>query len=164
MTQNMPSMEAFQRPQDGPAEMPSVGTAATHRVRRLGARPLVFSGSELAMAMSFTPKLPYWYEINIYRTDDQHFVLAIRKFFQAEDEKDQVQAWKLESLEQVFDAIESYDAGNDVRLPFSDFSDDAAPADLAARALHLHAEVIAARQHYAGLVGELFVEMEGAGA
>ena len=164
MTQNMPSMDAFQRPTEGPGEMPSLGNAATHRVRRLGARPLVFSGSELAMAMSFTPKLPYWYEINIYRTDEQAFVLAIRLFFQAEEEKDQVQAWTFDSLDEVFEAIESYDAGKDVRLPLGGFADDSAPADLAAKAFHLQAEVNAARQHYAGLAGEFFAEMETAAA
>lgn len=160
MTQTMPSMDAYQRPSEGMADIPSLGMVTQHRLRRLGARPIVFSGSELAMAMSYTPQLPYWYEINVYRTDDQGFVLAIRQFFQSEDESDLVQAWSFETLAEVFDAVEAYDAGKDVRLPKETFSADAAPADLAASAMRLQAEVNAARLHYAGLVGEFFAEMD----
>lgn len=154
------SMNAVQDPSHARGDMPSVGAASDYRIKRIGARPLIFAGSELAMAMSFTPELPYWYEINIYRTAQQSFVLAIRLFFQSEAEHDTVQAWEFETLGEVFDAIESYDAGADVRAQFPESMAAAAPAELAASAMELAARVKAARHHYAGLVGELFEEMD----
>lgn len=145
-------------------EMPSVGLAREFRIRRMGARPLVFRGTELAMSMSFSPELPYWYEMNIYRTEQQSFVLAIRMFFQSEDIRDHARAWELETIGDVFDRIEAYDAAQDIRLSLPDTLDGAAPAELAAHALDLSARVAAARAHFAGLVGELFAEIETSAA
>jgi RPA family protein len=113
------------------------------------------------MAMSFTPDLPYWYEINIYRTAEQRFVLAIRLFFQSETEEDTTQAWEFETMPEVFDAIEQYDAGQDVKVSLVD-APPAASAELAAMALELRARLHAARANFAGLVGELFEELEAA--
>jgi hypothetical protein len=148
-------------PVSGPADMTALGTASAFRIRRLGARPLVFSGSELAMAMSFTPELPYWYELNIYRTDKQSFVLCVKQFYQAESEIDTSDAWEFESLAEVFDAIEAYDAGQDVRFDPGDMS-SAPAAELASRAMALRAEVEASRAHFAGLAGELFQKLDDA--
>lgn len=142
------------------AEHTPFSPAASHRIRRPGQRPLVFSGTELAMAMSFTPELPYWYEMNIYRTDTQRFVLIIRLFFQSETEEDFCQAWDFDTLMEVFDAVESYDAGKDVKLPST--ASVATPAEMMAMALELRAKTLAARAHFKGLVGELFEELDAA--
>jgi hypothetical protein len=144
-----------------PAENSSIGTANTFRIRRLGARPLVFAGTELAMAMSFTPELPYWYEMNVYRTDRQSFVLRIKHFRAAEGEADTCDAWEFDTLADLFDAVEAYDAARDVRFDTARLA--AAPAaELAGRAMSLKAEVAAARAHFASLAGELFQEMDAA--
>lgn len=145
------------------AEPTQIGSAVPHRFTRPGERPVAFSGTEMAMAMSFTPELPYWYEIAVYRTDDQRFVLAIRLFFQSEDEDDVSQAWVFDSLFEAFDAIQAYDAGKDVKVAFDDTSMQV-PADMMASALELRARVAAARMHYAGLVGEFFSELDRAAA
>jgi hypothetical protein len=145
----------------GPSDMATLGSANTWRLRRLGARPLVFKGTELAMAMSFTPALPYWYEIAVFRTEQQRFVLCIKQFFVAESETDVCDAWEFDSLEGVFAAIEAYDAARDVRFEPGGLAGSPA-AELAARALSLKAEVNAARAHFAGLVGELFQELDAA--
>ena len=157
-----PSPMAGQQMPAQQGDMPSVGAAMEYRVKRVGARPLVFHGSELAMAMSFTPQIPYWYEVNIYRTDAQEFVLAVRLFFQSETEQDTVRAWTFGSLDAVMEAIENYDAGHDIRLNFEGFDEDMPPVEMAARALDLSARVEAARLHFAGLVGELFDEIDSA--
>jgi hypothetical protein len=147
------------QPEPAPAVQAS---AATVMVRRTGLRPLAFQGSELCMAMSFTPEASYWYEINIYRTAGQKFVVAVRLFFQSEDERDRVRAWEFETFEQVLDCLESYDAGADVRVDV--FADDAGwcAAELAAQAFSLRARVAAARSQYSGLVGEILHELEQA--
>lgn len=141
-------------------ELPSVGNSASFRLTRQGARPLAFSGTELAMAMSFTPGLPYWYEITIYRTSDQRFVLAIRLFYVSEHERDTADGWVFATLPEVFDALEAYDAGRDVVADLSTARAEMPAVELAARALDLRARVAAARHHFAGLVGEFFAELE----
>lgn len=133
--------------------------AMSYRIKRAGARPLSFQGTELAMAMSYTPSLPYWYEINIYRTTDQRFALAIKLFFQSADENDTAQAWMFDSIDEALNAIEAYDAGQDVQLPPVPYK--ASAADLAVYAARLQAELAGARQHYASLIGEFFHDLEG---
>ena len=145
--------------QGGLEEMPTLGMPQDYRLRRPGARPLIFSGAELAMAMNFTPELPYWYEINIYRTSSQRFVLAIRQFFQSETEEDTCQAWEFETLAEVFDAIEQYDAAKDITVSMMEMN-VSTPAELAAMSLDLRAQVTAARANFGGLVGELFEELD----
>lgn len=143
-------------------EMPSGQTGPAHfRIRRSGARPLSFAGTELAMAMSFTPELPYWYEINVFRTDSLKFVLAIKLFFVSEHETDTSDAWEFDSLADLLDAVEAYDASRDVRFD-PGCLDTASPADLAARAMALQADIGAARAHFAALAGALFKDMDEA--
>lgn len=155
-------MPPYQPMPSAHSDMPSVGISRDFKIRRVGARPLVFRGTELAMCMSFTPDLPYWYEMNIYRTDQQRFVLAIRLFSQSETEKDHVRAWEADAIGNIFDLIETYDAAQDVRLNLPENIASAPAAELAAHALDLAAKVASARAHFAGLVGELFAEIDAA--
>jgi len=135
---------------------------ADYRLKRHGQRPLTFRGAELGMAMSFDPDVPYWYEINLYRTSDRGFVVAIRQFFQSEDEHDIVKAWTFATLGDAIDHIESYDAGADVRLKTRRLSVQGAAADMAAAALDLRAMVEAARGHYGNLVAEFLYDLDAA--
>ncbi len=135
--------------------------AMSYRIKRVGARPLQFSGSELGMAMSFTPGQEFWYEINIYRTVEQEFVVAVKQFFQSADRQDRAQAWKCPDFEAVMDTLESYDAGNDVDVIVGPM-DGKPAAELAAVAHDLQAQVGFARQQYAGLVGAMLHEIENA--
>lgn len=137
-------------------------TAPTFRIKRPGARPLIFEGIELAMAMSFTPALPYWYEVNIYRTNDQRFVVAVRLFFQSEAEQDQVHAWDFDTLDQALDKLAQYDAAQDVKVSMDPANPSMPPAELAAMALDLRARVDSARRHFASLLGEFFYELDTA--
>ncbi|PJF08878.1 hypothetical protein [Pseudorhodobacter sp. MZDSW-24AT] len=135
-------------------------TAPTFRIKRPGARPLIFEGVELAMAMSFTPSLPNWYEVNLYRTSDQRFVVAVRLFFQSEAEQDQIRAWDFETLDQALEKLSQYDAGQDVRVSLDQADLSLPPAELAAMALELRARVDSARRHFASLLGEFFFELD----
>jgi hypothetical protein len=136
--------------------------APTYRFPRPGQRPLVFQGSNLAMAMSFTPDFPFWYEINIYRTDEQKFVLVLKMFFQSEEAKDTVRAWSFDNILALFDALEAYDAAEDIRVSF-DMSNRTCPAELAAMAYELRAKAASYRSHWASLIGELFEELDAVG-
>jgi hypothetical protein len=147
-------------PESTGPETGGLGMAMSYRIKRMGARPLVFQGTELAMAMSFTPELPYWYEINLFRTTDQHFVLAIKLFYQSANEKDTAQVWKYETIDQALDTLETYDAGQDVRVTVNPADTSLTAAELAAYAMDLSAKTKAARAHYAGLAGEFLHEIE----
>lgn len=140
--------------------MPFAAAPHSYRIKRPGARPLVFDGIELAMAMSFTPSLPYWYEINLYRTSDQRFVASIRLFFRSEEEQDLVRAWEFDTLDQALEKLSSFDAGQDVRFAIDPEDASLSPSQLAAMAMELRARILAAQQHYKSLVGEFFYELE----
>lgn len=158
------SMETYQSDQiaqfQGGNNASQVGQAMSYRIKRAGARPLAFKGSELAMAMSYTPTLPYWYEINIYRTTNNNFVVAIKLFFQSEDEQDTAHAWRVDSLEEALTHIESYDAAQDVRVQPIAADAEMSAAELAAYAAQLRAEMLASRRHYASLAGQFFHDLD----
>lgn len=135
--------------------------AQTRRIKRVGGRPISFDGSELAMAMSFSPNLPYWYEINLYRTNDQRFVATIRLFFVSEHEEDRVQAWDFGDLDEALEKLIQYDAATDVCLDLSLDPAKAAPAELAAYAMELRAKVADFRNHYQSLIGQFLYELDG---
>ena len=135
-------------------------TAPSYRIKRPGARPIVFDGTELAMAMSFTPAIPFWYEINLYRTTEQRFVVTVRMFQQAEGEQDQVRGWEFDSLEQALDKLAHYDAGQDIRVAMNPADPDICAAELAACAMDLRAKIMGARRHYESLIGEFFYDLE----
>lgn len=140
----------------------SAPVMADFRLKRHGQRPLMFRGVELGMAMSFDPDVPYWYEINLYRASDRSYVVAIRQFFQSEEERDVVKAWTFASLGDALDHIEGYDAGADVRLKSRRMPGEGAAVDLAAAALDLRAQVETARSHYGNLVAEFMFDLDAA--
>lgn len=154
-------MESVQHDNAGQSSVSQISSnAQSYRIKRAGARPLSFNGSELAMAMSYTPAIPYWYEINVYRTTDQRYVATVRLFYQSEDEQDTVRAWDFDALEQALDALAQYDAAHDVRITMDPADNSAPAAELAAYALELRSQVLAARRHYDSLIGEFFYELE----
>lgn len=157
----MTQFAAFQM-QDSPAEPEPVPASppARFRIKRSGMRPISFEGAELCMAMSYVPGAPYWYEINIYRSADAQFVLAVRLFFRSEDERDRVRAWQFENFEQVIDCLEAYDAATDLRVDRFPGDGETSAAELAAEAFALRARAEAARTQFAGLVGEILHELE----
>lgn len=144
-------------PHAAPA-MPSQ-PALDYSIRRPGLRPLKFSGTELAMAMSYTPELPYWYEINVYRTNEQRFVLAVRLFYQSEDEQDTAKSWEFDSLPELFAGLERYDAADDIKVPMTTQAPSSV-AGMLAMAMELRAQAAAAQANFDGLVGELLDEMD----
>jgi len=157
----MNQFAAFQMQDTASEPDPMPGPApAPFRIKRSGMRPISFDGAELCMAMSYVPGASSWYEINIYRSTDSSFVLAVRLFFRAEDERDRVRAWQFESFEQVMDCLETYDAATDLRVDHFPEDPGMSAAELAAHAFALRARAEAARNQFAGLVGEILHELE----
>lgn len=69
-----------------------------YRLRRTGARPLAFTGTELCSAMSYASGTPLWYEVNLYSTKQDSFVVDVRMFTKAENESDMHRAVEVHSL------------------------------------------------------------------
>lgn len=146
--------------QTGPTA--SIGQSGLVTLKRVGTRPLTFRGTEICMAMSFVPGTPSWYEVNVYRTAEQRFVVAIKQFFRDADEHDICRAWEFDDFDGALSHIESYDPADDIRVDV----DPSAPmtlAELAAHALALRAKAAEARRQYRSLVGEILYDLENAG-
>lgn len=135
-------------------------TAMRYRIKRNGGRPLVFDGSELAMAMSYSSDISFWYEINFYRTVEQGFVTAVRIFHQSEDRQDTVTAWEADTLDEAIAQLTAYDAAQDVHIPVDLDLPSLAPAETAALGLQLNARVAEHRKHFQYLVGEFLYDLE----
>ncbi len=135
-------------------------SAMPYKIKRAGGRPLSFNGSELAMAMSYTSAIPYWYEINLYRTAEQAFVTAVRLFHQSEDLQDTVRAWETNSLDEAIEKLITYDAAGDVPLGVEFNVSLAAASEMGALALQMMAQIADARHHYGSLVGEFLHDLE----
>ncbi|PJI91441.1 hypothetical protein BC777_0269 [Yoonia maricola] len=154
-------MEVTQPEQAVPAGVSQFAhTAMPYHIKRAGGRPLRFDGSELAMAMSYTSAIPYWYEINLYRTAEQGFVAAVRLFHQSEDKQDTIRAWEAATLDDAIDKLIGYDAANDVPLGTDFDVHTAAASEMGAWALQLMAHISDARHHYGSLIGEFLYDLE----
>ena len=158
MSSMMETVQSDQSGQNGVTQF--MQNVPHHCIKRMGGRPIVFEGSELAMAMSFSPAVPFWYEINLYRTKDQQFVATVRLFFQSAEKEDTVRGWECSSLEEAIEKLMHYDAADDVRLSPNLAEGVATSAELAAGAMELRAQIKAHRNHYASLIGEFLYDLE----
>ncbi|MEM6548597.1 MAG: hypothetical protein AAF713_12745 [Pseudomonadota bacterium] len=158
MTQPTPFPPSGADPISAAAALPE--EAALQTLQRSGQRPLTFTGVELCMAMSFTPGSPFWYEVNVYRSDDNRFVVRVAMFTTAEDDPEVKRAWECESFGEVMDSLEIYDPAGDLHLGMPADAVGQSALDLAAHALSLRARAAEARRQYAGLIGDLLYELQ----
>ena len=147
-------------PESAPAEPNYAMQPQKYSLKRMGKRPLSFEGTELCMAMSFHPKSSWWYEINIFRTVEQKFIVSVKQFFQSEEERDTARAWECDSFAHAMDILEGYDAADDVRVNVMADDPSLSLPELAAHALSLRARAEEARRQYQSLVGEILFDLE----
>lgn len=140
----------------------AVGQSGLVTLKRVGTRPLSFNGSEICMAMSFVPGAPSWYEINLYRSVEQRFVLAVKQFFRDADEQDLCHAWEFGDFDGALAHMENYDPADDIRVEIDPGAAMTLP-EMAAHALALRARAGEARRQYRALVGEILFDLEKAG-
>ncbi|MEO0820313.1 MAG: hypothetical protein AAF074_07795 [Pseudomonadota bacterium] len=139
-----------------------VGDVSDFTLQRRGLRPLTFSGSELCMAMSFIPGNPFWYELNVYRTNMGKFVASVDLYYRDGNGLERKHAWECDSFADVMDSLEQYDAGNDVSVSMLPDDPSLSLGDLAAHAFAMRARVEEARRQFGFLVGELLHDLDGA--
>lgn len=138
------------------------GPAEAHdsvRLKRVGARPLVFEGEELCMAMSYVPGAMMWFEINIWRCAGDGFAVAVKQFYRDEERVDTCRAWQCDGFEEVLHGLEEFDPAQDLEIG-PEPAANAPATEIAAAALSIRAHTAEARRQYRALVGEVLYDLE----
>lgn len=161
----MSQFSTVERLQAAPAERESApmvvsGGPQGFTLRRTGRRPVFFEGVELCMAMSYVPGAAFWYEINIYRTVSDGFVVYVRLFSKKEQDTDLYRVFEAGSFEEVISFLEDYDAAEDVRIDVLADDQSAPLSELVVRALALRARIDDARRQFSALVGQILFDID----
>jgi len=172
---------AFQTPQSSPPDNPvqfrqldpstqaRVGELQARALppellRRTGKRPYSFNGVAVATVSGITPALPFWYEINIFRTVSDTYVSDIRLFHKEADYPDFFRVEEHLDLETVFEHLEGYDPAGDLALSPSMPKWSTSNAALEFGVARLQMQVNRINQHYGSLVGALLHDIAVRGA
>lgn len=132
-------------------------------LRRTGLRPLAFNGTTIVMASGISPDLPFWYELNVHRTDTDGFVSDIRLFGKPANSSDIFRVTEHDTLAEVFDLFEAYDSSADLAAT-PDLPSTASHAALALHRASLRMRVNQITDHYRALVGGFLAKLETAAA
>ncbi len=147
---------------EAPAATPGPNAPSSHtfQLRRTGGRPVRFAGVELCTAMSFGPGAPFWYEVNIFRTHDQQFVVDVRHFTKRDGEQDRFSVFTTASFEDAIQVLETYEPAADIRVDLP-VDDESVPlAELGLHAASLRLKIGEARRQFRTLVGEILYELD----
>ncbi|MEM6413385.1 MAG: hypothetical protein AAF720_01870 [Pseudomonadota bacterium] len=131
------------------------------RLKQTGARSITFDGYELCSSMSYVVGPPLWYELNIYQTDSQGFLIGIKMFTKNEDEGDIHRVLEASSLDDVAHILENYDPAFDIDASSVRVDDDTiSMAELSLAAVRLRQRIEEARRQFKDLVGEILYELD----
>jgi hypothetical protein len=125
------------------------------KLRRTGERPFIGHISEVATSSGYSTELPFWYEVNVYRTPDDSLVTDIRLFNKNPNMTDLFRVREHEDMEAVFAYFESYDASADLTPGRDVSSPTASSAALALSAARLQLQVNQLTRHYEAMIGDL---------
>lgn len=139
---------------------PRPTTGVEFKLKRFGKKPLYFFGVEVAMAMSFTPNVPYWYELNLYRSDSG-FAVAIKRFHQSPDVRDLFRAYECRSFDDVVELIEGYEPAEDLTGMTNGANGAMCAVECAQLAMVLKSSIGDIRSHFRELAGEFLCELCG---
>lgn len=127
-------------------------------LRRTGHRPLTFNGVPIATICGVTPALPFWYELNLFRTVVDSFVCDVR-LFQKSDAPERFTVAEHDDLLDACAWFEAYQPARDIR-PNIALSTIGSSAELAIAIASLRLEIDLAAEHYRALVGQLLTAVE----
>ncbi len=134
------------------ARPPARAAASVFTLRKSGSRPVSFSGRHAGFASGYRAGTPLWHELNLYQTDDGHFVADIRVFSKAQGSRDQFHVMVADSVEEALQFFESYDPRGDVQADFDLADPDLAPAELMVHAATLKYRIAEAASQYRALL------------
>ena len=128
-----------------------------------GKRKMKFNGREIARAANPDPDHAVWHEITLYRRDRGGVVLALRKVCSDPPATDIVTVWRAGSAAEAMAELDAYDAGGDVPVGTDPEDPGLCPAEMAAAAEDLRAQVESCRHRFAGLRADLLEQVEASG-
>lgn len=128
-------------------------------LRRTGQRPFDFNGTLVAMTCGINATLPFWYEINAYRTRGDGWVSDIRLFRKEDGSTDLFHVAEHDDLDALFDHLESYDATGDLVPPRELVEGTASGTQLALHTARLQMAANQIVDHYRGLLGDLMIRL-----
>jgi len=139
----------------GMAPPPHVATPTEVTLRVSGGKPLRIVGVIMAEANSWSPSVPAWHEVTLYRTQGQECAASIRMLKKAMGETDIHHAELFASIEEGLNWLEEFDPTADL-VPDFDASDrrvSTAEIALLSAALRQHADAVT--RQWRGLLGEV---------
>ena len=144
-----------------PMPAPVSGFAQLGKVSlpRTGQRPLVFEGEEIVSATSCAPGPRFWYEINLYRRQDNSLVVNICWFGKPNDLKDRFRAFPVDSLDEVAHVLETYDPALDIHADIPAHDDQVPVSLIALQAAMIRMQIDEARRQFADLAGEILHQL-----
>jgi hypothetical protein len=150
-----------------PPEMNSFAAATSLRagfepivLRRTGMRPFSVSARQLASAMSYQPGgAPFWYELNLFETEDGGHLIDIRRFDKGEGSSDLFRVIEVFGIESVMETLESFDPACDI-VPKINLEIARSTVELAIEAASLKLAMLESRRQFRELVGEILHALE----
>ncbi len=132
----------------------------TVTLRRSGARPYRFQGTEICSAVGWAEKLSVWHEINLFQSTAGKVVIDIRVFRKSPTEKDLFRVEERDSIEDAISFLESYDPTQDVLVDIPLDDPGVSLAELSLNGIVLRQRIDHTRRQYDALLGDLLHEIE----
>jgi hypothetical protein len=145
-----PPVEAMPIAEAPPAPLPPMQS-----LKRSGERPYVAHAAPVATLSGYSTELPFWYEINVYRTVADAYVTDIRLFHKNPNSADMFRVVEHDDMDDVFNYLERYDPSADLDPGRSISEPTASSASLALNAARLQLRVNQLTRHYQATVSEL---------
>ncbi|WP_375382035.1 hypothetical protein [uncultured Sphingomonas sp.] len=132
--------------------------APMHVLKRTGQRSFAFNGQILGTVCGIDQVLPYWYEINVYRTVLGTYISDIRLFGKGAEATDLFRVTEHDAMDAVQNYLEHYDPSCDLPPVRYDATSQSAAA-LTLRAIEVRAELQRIADHYHVTVGALLTAL-----
>jgi hypothetical protein len=132
------------------------------RLRRTGARPLTFVGTEICSATSHAIGPSLWCEINLHATDQDRFVADIRMFFKSENIADVFTVHEADSIDEAVSILEAFDPASHLVVDLAVGNLEVPAIEIALKAAELRLRLEEARGQYRDLLGEVLYDLEAA--
>ncbi|MGI4730662.1 MAG: hypothetical protein ACRYFW_02805 [Janthinobacterium lividum] len=129
-----------------------------HVLRRTGQRSFAFNGQILGTVCGVDQVLPFWYEINVYRTVVGTFVSDIRLFGKDAGAADLFRVAEHDTIDAVHTRLEQYDPSCDLP-PVRYDATSVSAATLTLRAIEVRAEIRRINDHYQVTMGALLTAL-----
>ncbi len=128
-------------------------------LRKSGSRPVSFSGRHAGFSSGYRAGTPLWHELNLYQTDDGHYVADIRVFSKAQGSRDQFHVMVADSVEEALQFFEAYDPRGDVQAEFDVSDPELAPAELMVHAATLKYRIAEASSQYKAVLASFLHQL-----